>query len=408
MNYPKISIVTPSYNQAEFLEETICSVLDQGYPNLQYVIVDGGSQDGSVDIIKKYEKYLWWWISEPDRGHGNALNKGFAKTTGEIMAWLNSDDKYKAGTFKAVSEIFNKYNDVNWIVGKNGWWNKSGEFVNEKFVYKNIYDFLLGDYAWIQQESTFWRRGLWDAAGGYINEHYKFMVDGELWTRFFMLDDLWHINQVFGGYRTHDTNRAQLHINEVKGEMEQAIKVLIDKLAVNERIMRVIKILQDPQRLYTEEVSLHYSVIDYIDSHWEKKMINYFAVKAKDSFANFLQIGNYEQHPDTTLLRILNKRIIIWGTGSKASECYEMLQMNGLNNLVFGFVDNNKAKWDSFFCDIPVYSPTALKKLDNDYVIIIGSMYYREIGKQIEKLGLMKLNNSLYSTISYVHVNIGE
>ncbi len=94
MNYPKISIVTPSFNHAQFLEETILSVITQNYPNLEYVIIDGGSTDGSVDIIKKYEKHLTYWVSEPDNGHGDALNKGFAKSTGEIMAWINSDDKY--------------------------------------------------------------------------------------------------------------------------------------------------------------------------------------------------------------------------------------------------------------------------------------------------------------------------
>src|SRR5215469_5586779 len=96
---PKISIVTPSFNQAEFLEETIRSVLDQNYPNLEYVVVDGGSTDGSVDIIKKYAHRLAWWVSEPDDGQYAAINKGFKHSSGEIMAWINSDDKYLPWTF---------------------------------------------------------------------------------------------------------------------------------------------------------------------------------------------------------------------------------------------------------------------------------------------------------------------
>lgn len=396
MKYPQISIVTPSYNQAEFLEETICSVLDQGYPNLQYVIVDGGSQDGSVDIIKKYEKHLWWWVSEPDRGHGHALNKGFLHTTGEIMAWLNSDDKYREGAFQAAAEIFSEHNQVNWIVGKNGWWNESGDFVSEKFVYKNVYDFLFGDYEWIQQESTFWRRGLWQAAGGYINENYRFMVDGELWTRFFALDELWHINQVLSGYRMHGNNRAKLYLKEVKSEMEQAIRDLAQKLETDVSITNTITAINDPDRLYTENLSLHYNVLDRVHAHWHKKQINYFAIKAKERSTNVVRENSDEFNRTVELINVMNRRILIWGTGSSAHEWFERLKLQGYDNLILGFIDNNKEKWDSFISNRSVYPPVILNGAGANCAVIIGSMYYNEIGKQIETMGFTQINKVLY------------
>jgi len=220
---PTISIVTPSFNQARYLEETIISVISQNYPNLEYIIIDGGSSDGSVDIIKKYEKYLKYWISEKDRGHGNALNKGFLHATGDIMAWINSDDKYYPWTFKVVSSIFSQFQNVNWIVGNNSWFDSEGVLYYTEAVKKNAYDYLSGDYAWIQQESVFWRRNLWQKSGGYIDEQYKFMVDGELWCRFFLYDDLWHVDRVISGYRVHDSNRASANMEVISKEMKTAI-----------------------------------------------------------------------------------------------------------------------------------------------------------------------------------------
>jgi glycosyltransferase involved in cell wall biosynthesis len=245
--WPKISIVTPSYNQGQYIEETIRSVLLQDYPNLEYIVIDGGSTDGSVELVRKYSSQLAYWASEPDTGHGNALNKGFRRTTGDIMAWINSDDKYLPWTFSVVAEIFSTCKNVNWIMGCPSSWDSAGRQVEVTPTCRNLYDFLLGRYAWIQQESVFWRRSLWDKAGGRINEDYRFMVDGELWCRFFLHDDLWHVNCVLGGYRRHSSNRAVLSSREVTCEMERAISELRGKCP--RHIRRKARFLQATWRL---------------------------------------------------------------------------------------------------------------------------------------------------------------
>lgn len=223
---PHITIVTPCFNHARFIEATLHSVLDQGYPQLEYIVVDGGSRDGSPQIIERHAPQLAYWVSEPDRGHAHALNKGFARSSGEIMAWINSDDLYLPWTLRTIAEIFATHPEVEWITGVNAWWDDQGRLVNTRENFKNKYDYLIGRYAWIQQESTFWRRSLWERAGGKLDESYRFMVDGELWTRFFLHAPLHHVGCVLGGFRSWGENRSTLHFDECHAEMRRAIEAM--------------------------------------------------------------------------------------------------------------------------------------------------------------------------------------
>src|SRR5215831_15323038 len=161
MRGPRISIVTPSYNQGEFLEQTILSVLDQKYSNLEYIIIDGGSTDNSIDIIKKYARHLAYWTSEPDRGAADAIAKGFAKATGEIMAYLNSDDIYMPGALEAAAERLSNAN-ADLVYGNAEWIDPAGSRIAERrqTPFSGL-GYLYGGFD-LQQPTTFWKRDMFD------------------------------------------------------------------------------------------------------------------------------------------------------------------------------------------------------------------------------------------------------
>lgn len=209
MNFPKISIVTPSYNQAEYLEQTIKSVIDQGYPNLEYIVIDGGSTDGSVEVIKKYADKLSYWVSEKDKGQYDAINKGFSHSTGEIMGWINSSDLHYPWTLKFISEIFESLKEVQWLIGTPT--NLSKGNAPQKVATpkeRNIYDIIAGNYKWIQQESVFWKRELWNKAGGKLDTSVAYAEDFNLWLRFYKYAPLYNVNTILAGFRYHDIRRG--------------------------------------------------------------------------------------------------------------------------------------------------------------------------------------------------------
>ncbi len=182
--HPKISIITPSFNQGKFIEQTILSIIDQNYPNLEYIIIDGGSTDNTVEIIKKYEKYITYWISEPDRGQSHAINKGLELATGDIFNWINSDDFLKPNALNEIAQQFIENPNAQLLCGFcRVFYDKTNEtsHVYQMGVHKQITDNFFNPI--MCQPSSFYRTKTVKELGG-VNESLNYVFDDELWFKF--------------------------------------------------------------------------------------------------------------------------------------------------------------------------------------------------------------------------------
>lgn len=186
-NFPKISIITPSFNQGQFIEKTICSVLDQGYPNVEHIIVDGGSHDNTVEVLQRYTGRIVW-CSEPDRGQAHAINKGMTQANGEIVTYLNSDDYLEPGALLHVAEVFAQHPEAHWLAGRCRIVNESGVETRQWItMYKNFWlslnrQSVLYILNYISQPSVFWKKHAAEKVGPF-NETLHFTLDYEYWLR---------------------------------------------------------------------------------------------------------------------------------------------------------------------------------------------------------------------------------
>ena len=197
---PRVSIVTPSFNQGQYLEETIRSVLLQGYPNLEYIIIDGGSTDNSVEIIRKYEPWLAYWVSEPDSGQADAINKGFSRATGEIFGWLNSDDIYNAGSLQFVGRYFIDHPDCELLYGLGDFLDEDGNRMRPCPWIRPFDRALLLSKDFILQPASFWRRSLWEKTGP-LDVAYNWGLDWEWLIRATSHTHPHHVQARLGDWR---------------------------------------------------------------------------------------------------------------------------------------------------------------------------------------------------------------
>lgn len=200
--WPRVSLVTPSFNQVRYIEETMRSVLDQGYPNLEYIVMDGGSTDGSVEVIRRHSDRLAHWVSEPDDGQTDALARGFRRATGEIMGWLCSDDLLEPGSLFEVARAFSENPGWQVIYGDGTWIDADGRPLRrQKEIPFNRFVFMY-DYNYLPQPSTFWRRGIYERVGG-LDTSFDLAMDADLWARFAEHAEIHHVPRAWSRMRRY-------------------------------------------------------------------------------------------------------------------------------------------------------------------------------------------------------------
>jgi glycosyltransferase involved in cell wall biosynthesis len=215
---PLVSVVTPSYNQAHFLEETIRSVLGQDYKRIEYIVVDGGSTDGSREIIQRYEERLAWWVSEPDKGQTDAINKGFSHAEGQILAWLNSDDTYRPEAISEAVAYLQAHPEAGMVYGDACLIDENGNEIGKFPARQTDYQRLRRGYVHIPQQAAFFRADLWRKVGP-LDPTFYFAMDYDLWVRLARLAPLHYLPRTWANFRLHQTGKSVISDDRCWPEM---------------------------------------------------------------------------------------------------------------------------------------------------------------------------------------------
>lgn len=242
---PKISIVTCSYQQGRYLDATMRSVLEQRYVDIEYIVIDGGSTDNSVEVIRRHADKLHYWVSEPDKGQTDALIKGFNHATGEIQGWLCSDDLLLPGALELVSKFFAENPDIDAVYGDSIWIDSAGRYLRpKKETGFNRFTFLF-DHNYISQPSMFWRRSLYEKVGG-LDTRFNLAMDADLWERFSRHTHIVHIPAYLSCMRYYPEQktralrpRGEIEDNEIRQRAQMSSPTLYPVLHKLARMQRI-------------------------------------------------------------------------------------------------------------------------------------------------------------------------
>lgn len=275
MLLPKITVITPSFNQGHFLRQTILSVLEQEYTNLEYMIFDGGSSDNSVEIIKEYEGKLKFWVSEKDKGQSHAINKGITRATGDIIGWLNSDDYLEKGALMSIAKNFNQP-DVNCVIGKIAYFNNSGHLWNSNQVVYKPAEKTLGAGV-VPQPAMYFAKSCYDKVG-LLNERLHFCFDSEWYMRYLMhygIEGIKEIADLLVHFRFHEHSKSMNNSYQFRQERNS---IFFD--IANQHHQHKIKNILN--QLYTVDKDYHFDQPKLKNGLSVNKALNYFV----------MQIGN--------------------------------------------------------------------------------------------------------------------
>lgn len=297
-DYPKISIVTPSFNQGQYIEQTILSIINQGYPNLEYIIIDAGSTDDTIEIIKKYEHHISYWVSESDNGQSDALNKGLAKCTGEIFNWVNSDDYLEENALFKIADYFANNRRIDMVCG---WCSLFDEdtleetFKHRTEIFETLEETLVEQR--INQPASFYRLSVVKGLGG-VNPHLHYIMDLDMWFRYLAAFGQGRIlltDDLFAHFRLHNQSKT----TQLQQKFREEEKVLWFHLLKQIGIGNPLRSFFDSSRNYAGFTKWNCSAIDkhnLINSLCKKNLFAFYKAKnfsaAKFAFRNQLRLGN--------------------------------------------------------------------------------------------------------------------
>lgn len=290
-----VSIITPSYNQARYLEQTLRSVLEQEYPHIEYIVIDGASNDGSVEIIQKYASRLAYWVSEKDNGQAEAINKGLARANGDIVAWLNSDDFYLPGAVTAAVQAFEAHPEAGLVYGDTVAVDENGEFIHfPRYAQWSLEDLLT--FHILGQPAVFMRRDVLHEAG-FLDPSFHFLLDHHLWIRMASLAPMIYVPQRWAAGRFHETAK---NVAQAAKFGEEAFRIL-EWARSDRRVSGALTRVSRQSRAAAYRINARY-LLD--------------AGKARKSFRSYLQ--SLVTHPPTALVewkRILFAFLSLFGLG---------------------------------------------------------------------------------------------